>query len=494
VAVGQQTLAKWGTERGLVVLEQGGALCTSGNAAGRRVQLPWGGGTFDVNSLNTSGKTLARRAIEWASVAPGTPMLLVVVDPDVPTAQEAARISLFETFGYRVNTIDESALQADYNMAIAGVGIGYVSEEVLSTNLGTKLTAASIGVLNEEQAFVDELEMSSSNAVASGTQLQIDVNTHYITSPFATGARTIFTSSQEMVALGGTISSDAHSLGSWSGNKALVVFEAGGKTHTGTSFAGRRVQLPWGGGSFDINALNTDGRTILQRAMQWAGGLSGYWRLDETTGTVASDSSGKRNHGTLNGFTFDTATVSPGKLGNALNLNGTTNYISIPNASSLQPTSALSISAWIKGDAWGSGSDVDSILRKGEANPNNYQLAIADGRVALYLDDSDTAGHRGDTVLQAGVWYHVAATWDGSQVKVYVNGLLDHSPPTSKAAPIAVDTRPLYIGGRSGADLFDGVIDDVRLFNYALTPQEILELKGTGQPNGIRIVKWVELP
>ena len=44
---------------------------------------------------------------------------------------------------------------------------------------------------------------------------------------------------------------------------------------------------------------------------------------------------------------------------------------------------ALSISAWIKGDAWGSGSDVDVILRKGEGNPNNWQLAIENGYVAL---------------------------------------------------------------------------------------------------------------
>jgi hypothetical protein len=72
--------------------------------------------------------------------------------------------------------------------------------------------------------------------------------------------------------------------------------------------------------------------------------------------------------------------------------NGSSQYIRVVNASHLQPTSAISLSAWIKGDTWSSGDSVDAILRKGDANPNNYQLAVADGRIAMYLDDSDTAG------------------------------------------------------------------------------------------------------
>ena len=193
------------------------------------------------------------------------------------------------------------------------------------------------------------------------------------------------------------------------------------------------------------------------------------------------------------GIAFNVDSVSPGKLGNALQFNGSTDYVAIGNTSNLQLTTALTISAWIKGNSWGAGSDVDVIIRKGEESPNNYELAITDGQVALYLDDTDGGGFRGNTVLQTGNWYHVAATWDGANVRIYVNGVLDQAVPSLKSAPIGMDSRPLYIGGRAGADLFDGVLDDVRLLSYALTADEVKLLKGTGQPKGVRIIKWVEV-
>jgi hypothetical protein len=137
----------------------------------------------------------------------------------------------------------------------------------------------------------------------------------------------------------------------------------------------------------------------------------------------------------------------------------------------------MTIAAWIKGDSWGAADDVDVIIRKGEGNPNNYQLAIAAGRVALMLDDSDTAGIRGNTTLSTGQWYHVAAVWDGATVKIYVNGVLDNTP-AARTGTIGTDTRALYIGGRSGTDLFDGMIRDVRFYNRALYESEIKYFAG----------------
>ena len=89
------------------------------------------------------------------------------------------------------------------------------------------------------------------------------------------------------------------------------------------------------------------------------------------------------------------------------------------------------------------------------------------------LDGNDAAGIRGNTVLTTGQWYHVAATWDGTTGKIYVNGVLDNSPGTAKASPIGTDTRPLYLGGRAGADYFDGMIRDVRFYNRPLSATEL---------------------
>ena len=292
LASGQQTLAKWGTERGLVVLEVGAALQGSGNAAGRRVQLPWAGGTFDFTDLTTSGKKMMRWAIEWAAEPAGARLLLVVADPDTLTTQESDRIALFESWGYSTIVIDDDAPLASYTAAIPGCSVVYVSEETTSTSIGTKLTNSSIGIVNEEQAFTNELGISSSATLSSATQLQISSNTHYITSVFPLGALTIFSTAQETVSVAGTVASDGKSLATWGANKTLVAVESGGKLSDGTFAAGRRVQLPWGGGSFDINALTTNGETLLKRAIEWAHGLRGHWKLDETTGTIASDSSG----------------------------------------------------------------------------------------------------------------------------------------------------------------------------------------------------------
>ena len=202
-------------------------------------------------------------------------------------------------------------------------------------------------------------------------------------------------------------------------------------------------------------------------------GLIGYWKLNETSGTTAADSSSYAAAGTVNGGA-NWSTRCNGV--NDFDFNGSSNFISVPNAPQLQPTAALTIAGWVRGDAWGSGSNVRVILRKGAANSTNYQLAIAAGRVALYLDERNNRGTRSNAVLSTNRWYHVAATWDGSTIKIYIDGQLDKS--VARAGTIGTDTSPLYIGGRPGANQFNGMMYDVRFYNRALLPTEITALAG----------------
>jgi len=218
-------------------------------------------------------------------------------------------------------------------------------------------------------------------------------------------------------------------------------------------------------------------------------GLVGHWALDEISGTNVSDSSDQGNDGSMSrGFTFDASTEASCPLpGAALRFNGSSDYIKVPNSSSLQITDVISLAAWIKADAFGTGSDVDVIVRKGGSNPNNYQLAIADGVATLFLDDSDTGGFRGDTLLETNRWYHIAATWDGKEVRIFVDGIQDHATPFTYSGTLGTDTRELFIGGHSGTDVvdrvvnpdrFDGLLDDVRVYHQALSPAQIAELYG----------------
>ncbi len=202
--------------------------------------------------------------------------------------------------------------------------------------------------------------------------------------------------------------------------------------------------------------------------------LIGWWKLDETSGLTAADSSVFGNDGTLPNMAGNEWTN--GIVGGALEFDGTDDYVSVPSSSSLQLTSALTLAGWIKADSWGSGDEVDPIARKGEGNPNNYQLAVVDGRATFYLDggEADDDGFEGNTVLNTGQWYHVAATWNGSTVRVYVDGVIDNDPSDLRGDNIGTDTRPFYIGGRSGTDLLDGILDDIRIYNRVLRDVEIL--------------------
>jgi len=192
----------------------------------------------------------------------------------------------------------------------------------------------------------------------------------------------------------------------------------------------------------------------------------GVWHLNETVGGSGAikDSTSNNNHGT----DYGSPTLGAnGLAGNAIDFDGTDDYISIPNSASLQLVNNLTIEAWTRLDAFGSGSDVDIILRKGEANPNDYQLAVHNQMLSLMIEENDDQGLHSNSSLTANNWYGVTGTWNGATRKVYLNGSEQGS--ASKTGNIVPDTRAIYIGGRSTTDLSNGVIDEVRASNISRT-------------------------
>lgn len=199
----------------------------------------------------------------------------------------------------------------------------------------------------------------------------------------------------------------------------------------------------------------------------WDGNYVGVWHLGESGSGISgefADSTWNHNDGQGGGTV--PAKVD-GKIGKAQSFDGVGDYISVPNSATLQLSGAMTIEAWIKLDAFGSGGEVDVIARKGENNPNNYQLAIQDSQATLGLDENDDGGLSGPAVLSSGLWYHVVGSWDGSTRTVYINGAEAISSPST--GTIGSDTRPLYMGGRPGADLTDGIVDEVRISKVART-------------------------
>lgn len=215
------------------------------------------------------------------------------------------------------------------------------------------------------------------------------------------------------------------------------------------------------------------------------GGLVASWNFDEGSGNSASDTSGWGNNGQL----FNDPAWVDGKHGKALSFNGMYQYVRIENSESLNITDQVTVETWInpRPSPEGSGRYERIISQTDETGFNIYTLAIygSSYKVAYvmspYQDEKTSVAS-----LEVGIWTHLAMTYDGSLVKLYVNGQLDSS--YALTGPIITTDNWLAIGcdsfggysGQTAAAYFNGTIDDVRIYNTALTQEEIEEdMKGT---------------
>src|SRR3989338_6839803 len=143
-------------------------------------------------------------------------------------------------------------------------------------------------------------------------------------------------------------------------------------------------------------------------------GLVGYWTFDEGTGLRANDFRGKNNYGTLSGTTKPTW-VS-GKHGKALSFDGTSGYVDAGNQSSVNLTTAITASVWIKYNVDPKTLRYNGIISK-QVSTNAYQLQTysTDGRIEFVIGTGVTAAASiSNTVLKQGAWYHIVGTFDGS--------------------------------------------------------------------------------
>lgn len=269
--------------------DRDGAVLSGTTGWGRSVAVTWAD-TADVNSTAGSpsgikridvtvthdGRTVTTlsslRTNGWPEKTPIINVLFVVTDDASLTTQEQYRKTLMESWGFVVELIHVTHNQLQFNQAAARNHVAYVTEEINSADLGTKLVDTPIGMVCEEPYLMDEFGYTDSYTVYSDSDITIVNNSHFITEVFATGDLTILTSNSELAyvtgGLGGGVAVLAHT-----GDDAehvMVVIESSGGLYGGGIAAGRRVELPWGGGNFDGNLLNDDGKTLMKRAIAWA--------------------------------------------------------------------------------------------------------------------------------------------------------------------------------------------------------------------------------
>lgn len=222
-----------------------------------------------------------------------------------------------------------------------------------------------------------------------------------------------------------------------------------------------------------------------------------YYRFDETTGQIAADSSANGNAGTLINLPFDDSEWIPGRISGALSFNADNSgddYVSIPDSPSLNFTTnpVVSIAAWVRGSS--AQPNGAGIVAKGSgAGGEQFALDAHIDQVAtpayrFYARNSaGTVVNCTTPVALNGRWQHVVAVFDGSAglMQCYVNGQL----VSSVAGPTSLlpNTHEISVGNRqSGAGPynlpFTGVIDDVRLYNHALSSSDVQQIYALAAP------------
>lgn len=200
-----------------------------------------------------------------------------------------------------------------------------------------------------------------------------------------------------------------------------------------------------------------------------AEGLVAAYNFNESSGTTTADLSGNGHVGTLNsGVNF----YSGGRYNGAAQFNGTTGMITIADAPDLRFSNTMTLEAWVKPtslNGW------RSILLKEKPNWLVYGLyANTNANVPYAEINNGMAGTdaRGDTQLPLNAWTHLSATYNGTTLKMYVNGI--EAATKTFSGTIESSTNPLQIGANSiWGEHFEGLIDDVRLYNRVLSQAEI---------------------
>ena len=212
----------------------------------------------------------------------------------------------------------------------------------------------------------------------------------------------------------------------------------------------------------------------------------GMWLFDEGKGDVAKDSSGNGNDGVLK----NDPEWGKGKIGSALKFDGKDDYVEVPDSSSLDVSTEVSISLWAYINHLGTSSGDDVIIDKMVSDPKGpFEI--------LFFSASELEGRftlaSGTTIrLGAGLtppdksWHHYASTFQSGEQKLYFDGKAVAS--NSATGTLIQNDLPIHIGkGVERNYNFDGIIDEAGIFSVALSEAEIREIMSKGFQNILNV-------
>ena len=184
---------------------------------------------------------------------------------------------------------------------------------------------------------------------------------------------------------------------------------------------------------------------------------------------------------------FGATWTSDGKFGGAYSFDGSNDWVKVDYSSEIALSDAITVSAWVKVNSF---DDWQQIVMKGDNNPKgdrDYQLQIGkagttDSKKAAFGDGSTVV--KGSTILLENTWYHLVGVYDGSELKIYLNGNLDGTLSYPGAFPTSNNYLAIGRLGTVNAEYFDGTIDEVKIYNKTLTGTQISTLYNGGEVSG----------
>jgi hypothetical protein len=222
----------------------------------------------------------------------------------------------------------------------------------------------------------------------------------------------------------------------------------------------------------------------------------GEWKLDEKTGATAYDTSGNGNDGQL-GYSVTVSSSSPdwtrGKIGSALDFDGSNDYVNIPRNSAFEPATAVTVSTWFYWDD-NTSSVYGKIITKGrDVNVDpymSYEIVQFSGQNIMFgVNIGGVWRPTGNVSITEKSWHYLTGTWSSGQMpRLYVDGV-QTATGTAGTGSITYWATPLRFGWTAHEQdnsQIDGKIDQVRIYNYARTPAQIAWEFNRGKP----IAQW----
>ncbi|MCL5281370.1 MAG: PA14 domain-containing protein, partial [Planctomycetes bacterium] len=213
---------------------------------------------------------------------------------------------------------------------------------------------------------------------------------------------------------------------------------------------------------------------LLSCAGSASAGLVAHWTLDETSGTIASDSGPNRINGTLNG----NSKWVPGKIGGALEFDGDGDFVDCGNAAPLNIRDEITLACWIKIASFT--RNWEAIIAKGDNSYRMSRSATTGNSIHFGLNGPTGGNLNANKIVTDNEWHHVALVYDGANKIIYLDGIEDAR--VASTGQISVSTYNLHIGDNSQQANrgLKGVVDDVRLYDRGASAGQVKELAANG--------------